>query len=128
MGKQPFRWIVDITGATRTIFGVRLLQVLQGMKVEAHVVLSNWGRAHLDPPDPILRGAGLTNVGAPLCVSGSGRGHLQRFFSGYWHGARFESANLVGRNHDTPDPRVNEVKNAHLYFEVLVSLPQHSGR
>jgi flavin prenyltransferase len=43
MGKQPFRLIVGITGATGTIFGVRLLQVLLDMKVEAHLVLSNWG-------------------------------------------------------------------------------------
>lgn len=43
MGKQPFRLIVGITGATGTIFGVRLLQVLQSAKVETHLVLSNWG-------------------------------------------------------------------------------------
>ncbi|HLZ12162.1 MAG TPA: UbiX family flavin prenyltransferase [Candidatus Acidoferrum sp.] len=35
--------IVGITGATGTIFGVRLLQVLQQAKVETHLVLSNWG-------------------------------------------------------------------------------------
>jgi flavin prenyltransferase len=43
MSKQPFRLIVGITGATGTIFGVRLLQVLQRAKVETHLVLSNWG-------------------------------------------------------------------------------------
>jgi flavin prenyltransferase len=43
MSKQPFRLIVGITGATGTILGVRLLQVLQRAKVETHLVLSNWG-------------------------------------------------------------------------------------
>lgn len=43
MSKTPFRLIVGITGATGTILGVRLLQVLQRAKVETHLVLSNWG-------------------------------------------------------------------------------------
>ena len=37
------RLIVAITGATGTIFGVRLLQVLKGSGVETHLVLSRWG-------------------------------------------------------------------------------------
>jgi 4-hydroxy-3-polyprenylbenzoate decarboxylase len=36
------RLIVGITGATGTIFGVRLLQILEGSDVETHLVLSNW--------------------------------------------------------------------------------------
>jgi 4-hydroxy-3-polyprenylbenzoate decarboxylase len=36
------RLIVGITGATGTIFGVRLLQILAGSGVETHLVLSNW--------------------------------------------------------------------------------------
>jgi 4-hydroxy-3-polyprenylbenzoate decarboxylase len=34
--------IVGMTGATGTIFGVRLLQVLQGTGVETHLVMSKW--------------------------------------------------------------------------------------
>jgi 4-hydroxy-3-polyprenylbenzoate decarboxylase len=34
--------IVGMTGATGTIFGVRLLQVLQGSGVETHLVMSKW--------------------------------------------------------------------------------------
>jgi len=37
------RLIVGITGATGTIFGVRLLQMLDGSGVETHLVMSNWG-------------------------------------------------------------------------------------
>jgi 4-hydroxy-3-polyprenylbenzoate decarboxylase len=37
------RLIVAITGATGSIFGIRLLQVLQGSGVETHLVLSRWG-------------------------------------------------------------------------------------
>jgi flavin prenyltransferase len=36
------RLIVGITGATGTIFGVRLLQVLAGSGIETHLVMSNW--------------------------------------------------------------------------------------
>ena len=35
--------IVAITGATGSIFGVRLLQALQGTPVETHLVVSKWG-------------------------------------------------------------------------------------
>lgn len=40
---KPTRLIVGITGATGTIFGVRLLQMLYGSGVETHLVLSKWG-------------------------------------------------------------------------------------
>jgi len=39
----PTRLIVGITGATGTIFGVRLLQMLQGSGIETHLVISKWG-------------------------------------------------------------------------------------
>jgi 4-hydroxy-3-polyprenylbenzoate decarboxylase len=35
--------IVAITGATGSIYGVRLLQLLQGTDVETHLVVSRWG-------------------------------------------------------------------------------------
>ncbi len=35
--------IVAITGASGTIFGVRILQLLQGTDVDTHVVISRWG-------------------------------------------------------------------------------------
>jgi 4-hydroxy-3-polyprenylbenzoate decarboxylase len=35
--------IVAITGATGTIFGIRILQLLQGADVDTHVVISRWG-------------------------------------------------------------------------------------
>jgi 4-hydroxy-3-polyprenylbenzoate decarboxylase len=43
MAKRPFRLIVGITGATGTILGVRLLQVLKEQNVETHLILSHWG-------------------------------------------------------------------------------------
>jgi 4-hydroxy-3-polyprenylbenzoate decarboxylase len=43
MPKHPSRLIVGITGATGTILGVRLLQVLKAANIETHLVLSNWG-------------------------------------------------------------------------------------
>ena|SRR5437899_3112078 len=39
---EPRRIIVGITGATGTIFGVRLLEMLQDTDVETHLVLSRW--------------------------------------------------------------------------------------
>ncbi len=35
--------IVGITGATGSMFGVRILQLLQGTDVDTHVVISRWG-------------------------------------------------------------------------------------
>jgi len=39
---KPTRLVVGITGATGTIFGVRLLQMLHGSGVETHLVISKW--------------------------------------------------------------------------------------
>lgn len=56
MVKRPFRLIVGITGATGTIMGVRLLQVLKEHNVETHLILSNWGARTLvhETPYPWL--------------------------------------------------------------------------
>ena len=40
---SPRRLVVAITGSTGTIYGVRLLQLLQGADVETHLVVSRWG-------------------------------------------------------------------------------------
>ena len=43
MGRAtPKRLIVGITGASGTIYGVRLLEMLQGTDVETHLVMSQW--------------------------------------------------------------------------------------
>lgn len=39
----PRRLIVGITGASGAIFGVRLLEMLQGSGIETHLVMSRWG-------------------------------------------------------------------------------------
>jgi flavin prenyltransferase len=41
--RTPRRLIVAITGATGSIYGIRLLEVLRGTGVETHLVLSRWG-------------------------------------------------------------------------------------
>ena len=41
-GSTPRRLIVGITGASGTIFGVRLLEVLQQFDIETHLVMSQW--------------------------------------------------------------------------------------
>ena len=46
------RLIVGITGATGTIFGVRLLQMLQGSGVETHLVVSKWAARTLAHETP----------------------------------------------------------------------------
>ncbi len=42
INKKRERLIVGITGATGTIFGVRLLEALRGANVETHLVMSKW--------------------------------------------------------------------------------------
>ncbi|HEY6804747.1 MAG TPA: UbiX family flavin prenyltransferase [Pyrinomonadaceae bacterium] len=49
---KPTRLIVGITGATGTIFGVRLLQMLHGSGVETHLVMSKWGMRTLAHETP----------------------------------------------------------------------------
>ena len=39
----PRRLIVGITGASGSIYGVRLLQMLRGTDIETHLVISRWG-------------------------------------------------------------------------------------
>jgi flavin prenyltransferase len=39
----PRRLIVGITGASGSIYGVRLLQMLRGTDIETHLVMSRWG-------------------------------------------------------------------------------------
>ena len=41
--EAPNRLIVGITGATGTIYGVRLLEALKQQGVESHLVMSKWG-------------------------------------------------------------------------------------
>lgn len=43
MEEKKERLIIGITGATGTIFGVRLLEMLQGTGIETHLVMSKWG-------------------------------------------------------------------------------------
>ncbi|PWY88179.1 Phenylacrylic acid decarboxylase [Aspergillus heteromorphus CBS 117.55] len=42
---RPQRIVVAITGATGTLFGLRLLKVLRGLGIETHLVLSKWAMA-----------------------------------------------------------------------------------
>jgi 4-hydroxy-3-polyprenylbenzoate decarboxylase len=49
---KPSRLIVGITGATGTIFGVRILQMLHGSGVETHLVMSKWGQRTLAHETP----------------------------------------------------------------------------
>jgi len=39
----PRRLIVAITGASGTIYGVRILEALKGSDIETHLVMSRWG-------------------------------------------------------------------------------------
>jgi 4-hydroxy-3-polyprenylbenzoate decarboxylase len=39
----PRRLIVGITGASGSIYGVRLLEMLQGLDIETHLIMSRWG-------------------------------------------------------------------------------------
>ncbi|HEY7515079.1 MAG TPA: UbiX family flavin prenyltransferase, partial [Vicinamibacteria bacterium] len=41
--REPRRLVVGITGATGSVYGIRLLQALQGSDVETHLVISGWG-------------------------------------------------------------------------------------
>jgi 4-hydroxy-3-polyprenylbenzoate decarboxylase len=40
---QSSRLIVGISGATGSLYGIRLLQALRGSDVETHLIVSRWG-------------------------------------------------------------------------------------
>lgn len=42
------RLVVAMTGATGAIYGIRLLQVLQSLKVETHLILSRWAEKTIE--------------------------------------------------------------------------------
>src|ERR671912_1610215 len=71
----PRRLIVGITGASGSIYGVRILEMLRDSDVETHVVISRWGArtlVHETPytPEQVQRLAdvahALTDQGAPI--------------------------------------------------------------
>jgi len=72
---KPTRLIVGITGATGTIFGIRLLQMLHGSGVETHLVLSKWASRTLvhetsqsvkEVQDLATESYGVTDQGAAI--------------------------------------------------------------
>ena len=71
----PRRLIVGITGASGSIYGVRLLEMLRDTDVELHLVISRWGARTLVHEtnytlDQVQRLASvvhpLTDQGAPI--------------------------------------------------------------
>jgi 4-hydroxy-3-polyprenylbenzoate decarboxylase len=50
--KMSGKLIVGLTGATGAIFGVRLLQILEGTGVETHLVMSRWAARTLTHETP----------------------------------------------------------------------------
>ena len=72
---KPTRLIVGITGATGTIFGIRLLQMLHGSGVETHLILSKWASRTLvhetslsvkEVQDLATESYGVTDQGAAI--------------------------------------------------------------
>ncbi len=72
---MPRRLIIGITGASGSIYGVRLLQMLRGTDVETHLVMSRWGARTLVhetgyTPEQVQALASvshpLTDQGAPI--------------------------------------------------------------
>jgi 4-hydroxy-3-polyprenylbenzoate decarboxylase len=73
--QPPQRLIVALTGASGSIFGVRLLQMLKGTGIETHLVMSRWAARTLVhetsyTPDQVQRLADvvhpLTDQAAPI--------------------------------------------------------------
>ena len=46
--KNYLRLVVGISGASGVIYGLRTLEILHSMKIETHVVLSQWGERNIE--------------------------------------------------------------------------------
>src|SRR2546429_8942975 len=70
---NPTRLIVGITGATGTIFGVRLVQMLHGSSVETHMVMSKWAARTLihETPHTVEQVEALASRNYPLGDQGA---------------------------------------------------------
>lgn len=70
---MPRRLVVGITGASGTIYGVRLLERLRRLDVESHLVLSRWGaRTLLHETDyTVDRVQSLATVSYPAADQGA---------------------------------------------------------
>lgn len=53
MPTRPQRIVVGITGATGTIYAIRLLEVLKQLNIETHLVISKWALATLKYETPL---------------------------------------------------------------------------
>ena len=69
----PRRLIVGITGASGSIYGVRLLEMLRGTDIETHLVMSRWGARTLVHETSYTpeRVAALATVSHPLTDQGA---------------------------------------------------------
>jgi 4-hydroxy-3-polyprenylbenzoate decarboxylase len=65
--RVPRRLIVGITGASGSIYGVRILQALAGSQVETHLVVSRWGARTLlhETPHTLAEVRGMASVAYP---------------------------------------------------------------
>ena len=73
LNQPPRRLIVALTGASGTIFGVRLLQMLRGSGVETHLVMSRWAARTLTHETSYTPGQvqALADVVHPLTDQGA---------------------------------------------------------
>lgn len=69
----PRRLIVGITGASGSIYGVRLLEMLHGSGIETHLVMSRWGARTLVHETPYTpeQVTALASVVHPLTDQGA---------------------------------------------------------
>jgi 4-hydroxy-3-polyprenylbenzoate decarboxylase len=73
LDQAPRRLIIAITGASGTIYGVRLLEMLRDTDIETHLVMSRWGTRTLGhetsyTPDQVNK---LASVVHPLTDQGA---------------------------------------------------------
>ena len=70
--------IVAITGASGSIYGIRVLQLLRQAGIEAHLVLSKWGARTLQHETPYSVKDVQALAHTVYHANDEGRGHLQR--------------------------------------------------
>ena len=80
--------IVAITGSSGVLYGIRMLEILQKLGINTHLVLSDWGERNIRIETHMTIDYVKSLSSITYDNSNMGCSHFQRFISNRWYGDR----------------------------------------